>query len=123
MYLADANPSQALNALDDRVLRYLHANRDPRHDREIRIAYTQHVEGRVTWFELQALLRSLRALTVASRPLQPADFMRANDASRDEQAAVSVPKSRVQEPRDTLDGTRLPELDTRAATLGDATAR
>ena len=76
--------------------------------------------GRVTWFELQALLRSLRALVVASRPLQPADLMRANDAARDQQAAVSLPRSRVASAaRRPANDTLLPALDAARAALGN----
>lgn len=111
VYRSETAVSQALNDLDDRILHYVHDNFTPRHDREIRIRYTERVPGKVTWFELQALLRSLRALVAASRPLQPADLVRANDAKTDEQAAVSLPRSRVDAARSDLNDTLLPLLD------------
>jgi hypothetical protein len=119
VYSAETGVGQALNDLDDRILQFLHANRAPRHDRPIIIKYTERVPGKVTWFELQALLRSLRALIVASRPLQPADLMRHNDANRDEQAAVTLPKSRIETLLNDLQKILLPALDGLAAQLAN----
>lgn len=119
VYRAETGVDQALNDLDDRILEHLHANHAPRHDRAIRIRYTERVAGRITWFELQALLRSLRALAVASRPLQPADLMRANDAAREQQAAAALPKSRIEAPRDDLRDNLVPALDALAAALAN----
>ena len=119
VYRVEAGADQALNSLDDCILQYLHAQHAPRYDREIHIRYTERVLGKISWFELQALLRSLRALAVAARPLQPADLMRHNDATHDEQAAVTLPKSRVQTPRDDLQNTHLPALDALAAALAN----
>jgi hypothetical protein len=115
----EANQSQALGAVDDRILRRLYALHGPRLDRPIRIRHTDRVAGRVTWFELEALRRSLRVV-IASRPLQPADLMRGNDARRDEQAGLSLPRSRVDAARADLDGALVPALDALAATLAGA---
>jgi len=102
VYRIQAGADQALGDLDDRILQHLHTNHDPRHDRTIIIQYTERVPGKVNWFELQALLRSLRALIMASRPLQPGDMMRTNDAARENQAAISLPKDRMETARDDL---------------------
>ncbi|MGQ0603865.1 MAG: hypothetical protein ACT4QE_19460 [Anaerolineales bacterium] len=120
LYRAEAETGQALGDLDDAILRFVQANHTPRHDHEIRIRHTERVTNRVTVFELQALLRSLRSLVVAARPLQPADLMRANDSLRDEQTAVTLPKSRIEAPRDDLRDTLLPALDAVATMLGNA---
>lgn len=119
VYRADTNTEQALNSLDDCILNYIYTARAPRFDRPILIQYTKPVTGKVNWFELQALLRSLRALTVSSRPLTPADLMRHTDASRSDQAAVSLPKGHVQDPRDTLNNTFLPALDGLSTSLAN----
>ncbi len=116
VYLVEVSDDQALKYLDDCILRYLHSHYAPRYDREIRIAYTDRVQNKVTWFELHALLKSLRTL-LASRPLQPADLMRHNDATRDEQATTLLPKNRVQTARDDLNDNLIPALDTLTATL------
>lgn len=111
IYRAEIGADQTLKDLDDRILRYLHTNHAPRLDRPIRIQYTKRVDKKVNWFELQALLRSLRAIVSASRSLQPADLMRNNDAARDEQSAVTLSKTRIQSPRDDLHNVHLPALD------------
>ncbi|MCA1613607.1 MAG: hypothetical protein LC800_05505 [Acidobacteria bacterium] len=119
VYRAEARPEQALGDLDDLILRHLHANHAPRHDRAILIRHTERVPGNVTFFELGALLRSLRPLVTASRPLQPADLMRANDATGGEQSAVSLDPGRLETPRDDLRGVLLPVLDALAVALGN----
>src|SRR5574341_583284 len=102
IYRAEIGAEQALKELDDRILQFLYTNHSPRLDRPIRIQYTKRVDKRVNWFELQALLRSLRAVISTSRPLQPGDLMRHNDATREEQTAVTSDKSRIKSPRDDL---------------------
>lgn len=121
VYRVDTSTDQALSDLDERILTHLHSHFAPRHDREIHIGYTQRVAPRYTWFELQALLRSLRALTVAARPLQPADLMRHNDAATDQQASAVLPRGRVDTARDDLRNNGLPALDALTATLADGT--
>ena len=119
IYRAEIGADQALKDLDDRILRYLHTNYAPRHDRPIRIHYTKRVDQKINWFELQALLRSLRAVVSASRPLQPADVMRHNDSVRDEQSAVMLAKNRVQSPRNDLNDVHLPALNDLTDSLND----
>jgi hypothetical protein len=112
LYRVDASTSQALTDLDDRILYYLHTNHAPHYNKEIKILYTERVPNKVTWFELQALLRSLRTLVTPSRSVQPADLMRASDASSTNQAAVSLAKARLETPRDDLQNVLSPRLDT-----------
>jgi hypothetical protein len=121
VYRAEIGTDQALKDLDDRILKYLYTHHTPRFDRPIRIQYTKRVDHKVSWFELQALLRSLRAVVSASRSLQPADLMRQNDAAQDEQSAVTLAKSRVQSPRDDLQNVHVPALDTLMNSLNDPT--
>jgi hypothetical protein len=110
-----------LGDLDERILQWVQTARNPRHDRKIRIAHTTRVDGRITWFELQALLKSLGAVVIASRPLQAADVMRANDATEDQQASVSLPAARVEAGRTDWNDTLIPILDAAATDLNDAT--
>ncbi|HEX7745060.1 MAG TPA: hypothetical protein VF462_07350 [Micromonosporaceae bacterium] len=119
VYRVDATTQQALTDLDDRILTFLYANFAPRLDREIRLRHTDRLADRYAWFELQGLLRSLRELTVAARPLQPADLMRHNDASSTEQATAVVPRSRVETARDDLRDNHVPALDALAAALAN----
>ena len=111
IYRIDAQVDQAVNTLDDRILDYVHRHQAPRFDRPILVRYTTRRSGKISWFELQALLSSLRPLVVGSRPLQPADLVRQNDASRDEQATVVLSKNVVQTARDVLHTVHGPALD------------
>lgn len=104
IYQPDALTDPSLRWLDDRVLHFVHLNHSPRLDRPIRIEYTKRENNRVNFFELQALVTSLRVLVVASRPLQPIDLVPQTTARASEQ------------PGSTFDVTRLTalgnELDT-----------
>jgi len=119
LYRVQASTEQSLGDLDDEIVRFIETNEKPRHDRPIRIAHTERVPNRVTWFEVQALLQSLRAVVVASRPLRPADLMRANDAAADQQGSLSLPRQRVSAPRTQWDPTLLAALDDVTAQLND----
>jgi len=122
IYRLETTQNQALGDLDDRILEFLYTHHTwtPRLDRPIEIQYTKSVAGGVNWFELQALLRSLRAMTVASRPLLPDDLIRHDDAQRDELASISLDVSRIESARNDLRDTKIPELDSLTADLADA---
>lgn len=120
LYRGEVRGEAALVDLDERILAYLHDTFGARHDHQIRIRHTEHVDGRVTWFELQALLRSLRSLVIASRPLRPGDLMLTGEATSAVQANVSLPKARIQDLRDDLNALR-PALGALTTVLGDAT--
>jgi hypothetical protein len=110
-----------LGDLDDRILRFLHrAPRQPRHDRPIEIHYMERVSGRVTWFELEALLSSLRAVIIASRPIEPTDLMRSREAVADRPTMVTLPRVRVAGRRDHLENVVIPALDAGATTISAA---
>lgn len=117
IYLVDAGQDAGLRFLDDSILVRLHAVAAPRIDAPIRIAYTERVTGKVSWFELEALLGSLRHLVTASRPLAPADLMRGNDAKAGELPAPVLEATRLTTVREELRTARLPALSTLEASL------
>lgn len=119
LYRGDVRGDAALADLDERILSYLHTSFAPRYDRAIRIRHTEHVDSRVTWFELQALLRSLRSLLVASRPLRPTDLRLTGEATAAAEAKVSIPKTRITGIRDDLQAL-LPSLTTLGSAIGNA---
>lgn len=119
LFRAHAGADQAVSDLEDRILHHVESAHAPRHDLPIVLGFTTRVAGRVNWFELQALLRSLRELLVASRPLRPADLMRANDALSGEQAAIELDRDQIQDPLDELDDA-LTALADVAAAVADA---
>lgn len=110
LYHLDVTQDTGLRFLDDRIVAFLHANRTPKLDGAIEIAYTERVAGRVNWFELQALTVSLRALVIASRPLQPADLIRTNDIKAAEMPASVLDGARLVNVRNELRTARLPAL-------------
>jgi hypothetical protein len=116
-----ADPGAALGDLDDRILRFLQqAPRAPRYDRPIEIRYTERVFLGVTWFELEALLRSLRAVIVASRPVEPADLMRTKEATAGGPTTTTLPRARVADRRAHLANVVIPGLDAAGATIAAA---
>lgn len=117
VYLVDGQQDAGLRFLDDRVLVHLHSAATPRIDAQIRIAYTERVASKVSWFELEALLVSLRRLVTASRPLAPADLLRGNDAKAAELPATQLDAARLVGVREELRTTRLPALTALEAAL------
>lgn len=121
VYLVDAQQETGLRFLDDRILARLHAVAQPRLDAPIRIAYTERVNNKLSWFELEALLVSLRKLVTASRPLVPADLVRGNDASQEVQDAPVLDAARLTTVREELRAARLPALATLQVALAGGT--
>ncbi|MGB7537144.1 MAG: hypothetical protein WBM17_01275 [Anaerolineales bacterium] len=111
VFMAGKGEEQSWSDLDDRIIKWIHETATPRMDKEIRILHTDRIAGKITWFELRALLGSLHVLIASARPLQPADLMRQNDAAREEQAAITLPRAVIQSPRDDLFTFKLPGLD------------
>ncbi len=115
LYRLDTGPDQALSDLDERILTHLHASFSPRHDRPIKIRHTERIPGKVTWFELEALLRSLRRVLVAARALRPADMVLQGDVRQADQATSTIPRARLARAVDTLTAVPLPALATALA--------
>jgi hypothetical protein len=76
LYLAQLDLAQAMTELDGRILQHARygLGADAHPALSVSIRYTQPVPGKVTFFELAPLLRSLRALLLKSRALTPADL-------------------------------------------------
>ncbi|HEU5324053.1 MAG TPA: hypothetical protein VFX28_24840, partial [Methylomirabilota bacterium] len=84
--LVDLDLEQALTELDDRILQRVRYGADAHPGLALTIEYTQPVPGRVTLLELAALVRSLRALLLKSRPLGPSDMAMPLEATAEEEA-------------------------------------
>ncbi|HEX8494999.1 MAG TPA: hypothetical protein VF658_19315 [Pyrinomonadaceae bacterium] len=117
LYQLEGHSDQSLRFLDDRIIAHLHITQSPKLDAPIRILYTKRVRNKVNWFELQALLNSLRVLVVTSRPLRASDLIRQNDVRAEDQPPNTLDKGRLV----TIDGdlrtTRLPAIDALLAAL------
>lgn len=111
VYRMQTGVDPSLRFLDECVLQFIHTAHNPRIGAPISIEYTTRSAGHVTFFELQALVNSLHALTVASRPLQPSDLVRQTDARAGEQPPVELDATRLTGVRDDLNNTRLPALN------------
>jgi hypothetical protein len=112
IYLMQETGDVPLGFLDDRVLQFIHATKAPALGRRITIEYTTRVDGKVTFFELRALLNSLYALTIASRPLKPGDLIRQADARGAEQPPSQIAVTRLTTAQAELAGARTTGLQT-----------
>lgn len=83
LYGSNLELEQAMAELDDRIVQIIRYGA-PAHPQlaidahpaaDIEIAYTTRVPGKVTFFELAALVRQLRALVLKSRAVRPADML------------------------------------------------
>jgi len=72
LYIANLDLDQAMAELDDRILQFVRYGPDAHPDMSITINYTQ--PGQITFFEVAALLRSLREVVLKSRAAGPADM-------------------------------------------------
>ena len=84
LMLGDLGSEQAQSELDDRVVQAIRYGPDAHPDLAIAIEYTQPIAGKVSVFELAALIRSLRTLLLKSRALGPADLAMPLETERDE---------------------------------------
>jgi hypothetical protein len=75
LYLNPTTAEAGLGELDDRLRRWLFANRSLRPDTPIMLRYTERPENKVSFFELSALLQHMRSLLLRSQPLKASDVM------------------------------------------------
>ncbi len=94
---------QSMAELDDRVLGFVIKTRTPRPDATLSIQYMPSDPGKLSFFQIMPLLRSVKALVTRSRPLRATDAMLHNDASPDNDASVFVDDARISMPKTALD--------------------
>ena len=82
LYMLDVESEKNLTPLDDCILKFVHQDDNPRPDVKLQIKYTEPIEdkNKITFFEMAPLVRSLRSLIVATRPLLPPDITLQNEA-------------------------------------------
>ncbi len=120
LYRLETRTDQALGDLDDRILEHIHATQTVRHDHSIVIRHTDRIPGRVTWFELEALLRSLRRVVVGTRPLRPSDLVRQGDATQTAEGTSTLPRARLHDAKTSLESVHQPALAALTTTIGNA---
>ena len=102
VYLHDADSAKNLSALDDHVLRkFREAPR--RLDLEIEIDYVSAPAGKVSFFQLGALLTQLRTLVVAARPLEASDLALQSEGSKTRNATATIAPARIEKAQKVLD--------------------
>lgn len=104
-YLALVKPddAQVMTELDDRILSFTIAKRNPRPDAALRILYMNAAPGKFSLFEVLPLLRTLQQLVGRTRPLRASDSLLHNDASPEDDALVSADSTRISGPQAALD--------------------
>jgi hypothetical protein len=101
--LAKPDAAQSMTELDDRILRAVHLGVAPRPDIKLTIGYMSAPVGNLSVFEVMALIRALRALLAASRPLRATDVNLPNAAASSDDADVFVDPTRITGPKAALD--------------------
>jgi hypothetical protein len=94
---------QAMNELDDRVLRFVVATDVPRPDAVLQIEYMTAPLGTLNVFEATALIRTLKTIVAHARPLRATDAMLHGDAAPENDDDVFVDRARVAGPKAALD--------------------
>jgi hypothetical protein len=98
--LGDTGIDQAMAGLDDRIVEHVIRTAGLRPDAEVMIRYQDSADGTYSFFEVGALVRSLRGLVLRSRPLTAADAALSDEAP--EEPSSTVDPQRIQAPLDRL---------------------
>lgn len=100
LYIGTLDGEAGLRELDDRILRRVVQQFSPSAGAEIRIDHLKRPVQGVSFFELGALVRHLRSLALASRPLTGSDLSPAGSAASD--AVPSIDRRRLTTARTNL---------------------
>ena len=92
-----------MTELDDRVRSSAIVAAAPRADAALAIAYLEASPGKISVFQLFALLRRIRALLSAARPLQATDASLSGEANAAQNAPVFVDRTRIAAAATALD--------------------
>ncbi|MEO8887810.1 MAG: hypothetical protein ABI429_00715, partial [Jatrophihabitantaceae bacterium] len=103
LQLVRTDDVQAMTELDDRIIGHVLATAHPRADAVLTIQYRSAPSGHVPVFEASALLRPLRTLLTAARPLRATDLALANDARPDQNGTQFADRARIDAPHALLD--------------------
>ena len=94
---------QAMSELDDRILRHVLTTVHPRADAELHIQYRQAPADSFSVFEAGALVRAVRALLTAARPLRATDLALSAAARPGQNSAQFADRTRIDRPKAGLD--------------------
>ncbi len=98
--LGETGVDQAMTGLDDRIAEHVLRTAGLRPDADVSIRYRDAAGATYSFFEVGALVRSLRGLVLRSRPLTPADAALSDEAP--DEPSSTVDPQRIQGPLDRL---------------------
>jgi len=103
LHVVTLDGAATMDELDDRILRHVLNKRTPRSDAALSVRHTVRLAPPLkTFFELAPLLRHLRALLLAARPLVPTDISLPGEAKEAGDAAQWIARTRVSQSVDEL---------------------
>ena len=108
LYMLDVESEKNLTALDDCIIKFVHQHQEdkPRPDIKLEIKYTESIDGKITFFEMAPLVRSLRSLVVAARPLLPTDMLLQSEANEEQNTSCVIHPNRIKKVKQIVDGIR-----------------
>ena len=116
LYVVTLDGAATMDELDDRIIRHVLNKRAPRSDAVLSVRHTTRLAPPLkTFFELAPLLRHLRTLLLAARPLVPTDIALPGEAEEAQDAAQTIARAFASQPVDELAALRA-ALATFAAT-------
>jgi hypothetical protein len=101
--LAKPDAVQTMTELDDRIIAAVIATAAPRPDASLKIAYMTAPGGKLSIFEIMALVRALKTLIASARPLRATDVTLQNSARPAGDATVFADITRITAPKARLD--------------------
>jgi len=105
LYKGNIENKKAMTILDDLIEAHVISTHTPRPNQLIEIFYrekAQDIADHVSFFDLSAMLRSLRALVLNSRPLRASDMALTDEASEEGDIDISIDANRAVLIRDEL---------------------
>lgn len=105
LYLINTEGSQSMKAIDDLIVFTYHTSPlfSAKPDIEIKIQYIEKIPGKITFFELTPLLRSLRKVILQSRPLETTDVSLPHEENIEKSANIVLYPERINAVVDQLE--------------------
>ena len=95
LYMVEMENEQAMNALDEMIVRYVMTSLPVQPESNIEIRYTETLPDHLSLFELSPLIDTLRSLIQRSRPLISSDVMLPNEASAEQDVDIRLNPDRI----------------------------
>lgn len=97
LYIVNPDTDKNLSSLDDYILKWVHEIKKPRPNADIRVHYSDtNVEaGKFALFQILPLIKELKTLILAARPLKSTDIYLPNEAKSDGAGSGIIEKTRI----------------------------